>query len=338
MQTDLNKVLVESTLKKAVKDFQSAPGRTVRNLIDLGVNFSKGRFQKRFLSVAQEMLQNPESAYYQLFTDIVQNVDMDLLLRFGMNLGYNSCTKGAKIIRQTEAEKGFNVPWSLTLQIDSERLNASPESYSAILEQGVSLGIYTYLLFLPSGDAEKLIPLFEGQPECAFIIFLRGHQITDTFMESVKKNKNVMISVYNNEDAPDICRKLGENRLLFAVYQRYTEDDAENILNNQWISDVLQYHPQIAGLVADRSCSDETRRVIHEYVFSTREEQKYPVMLLDLMGDSWMVDQIISEDAYVVGFDGEGNMSTYDGTRKEEGCNIFQSTLEDVLRKAIKKQ
>ena len=125
MQTDLNKVLIEGMLKKAVSDIHTSPGRTVRNLVDLAVNFSRGRFQKKFLCIVQEMLQNPESKYYQLFMDIVSSVDMDLLIKFGMNLGYNGCTKGAKRIREIEAEKGFNIPWCLILNVNPENWRQS---------------------------------------------------------------------------------------------------------------------------------------------------------------------------------------------------------------------
>ncbi|MDD3402850.1 MAG: hypothetical protein PHQ72_05765 [Hespellia sp.] len=337
MQSDLNKILIESMLKKAVKDIQSSPGRTVRNLIDLGVNFSKGRFQKRFLSVVQEMLQNPESAYYTLFTDITQNVDMDLLMQFGMNLGYNSCTQGAKIIRQIEAEKEFNVPWSLTLGMDSEKLYTDPECYASILQQGVSMGIYTYFLFLPSGDAEKLMPLLEGQPDCAFVIFLRGHQITERFMERAKKSKNVMIAVDKDTEMPDVCAKLRDHKMLFAIYQRYLDGDVEEVISDHWISEVQQYHPQMALLAAHPSCSDQTRKRVYEHVHAVRESQKQRVLFIDLVGDAWQIDQIISEDAFVVGFDRDGNMSAYDGVRKDAGYNIFHSTLEEVLQNAIKK-
>lgn len=337
MQRDLNKILIENMLKKAVKDIHSSPGRTVRNLIDLAVNFSKGRFQKHFLSAVQEMLQNPQSAYYQLLSEVVENADIDDVIRFGMNLGYNGCTKGAKKIRQIEAEKGFNVPWSLTLQIDSDRLNENPDSYAVILQQGIALGIYTYFLFLPTGDAEKLIPLFQEQPDCAFVVFLRGHQITDAFIASAKKSQNVLTAVYKNEEMAEACRKLKENKMLFAIYQRYMEEDVSEVLSKQWISEVLQYHPQAALLVAHPSCSDNTRKTVYEHVFAAREDQKYPVLLIDLVGDTWQIDHIISEDAYAVGFDNKGNMSTYGGTREEAAYNIFQSTLEDVLRNAIKK-
>lgn len=337
MQVDLNKILIESMLKKAVKDIHISPGRTIRNLVDLAVNFSRGRFQKRFLCSIQEMLQNPNSKYYQLLTDIVSNVDIDLLIKFGMNLGYNGCTKGAKLIREIEAEKGFNIPWALILNVNPEKLEAEPETYPEILRQGVSLGIHVYCLGIRTGNPEKLIPVFEGRPDCAFVIFLNGHQITEKFLESVKENQNVMISVYNDKSAADTCAKLREHRLLYAVQQRYTEKDREEILSGKWIDSVLPLHPQCAFLVPDTVCGEEIRREVDQYVTTVRKEQKYPVLFMETVADMWKIDSIISEDACVVGFEKNGNVCTYKEIREEKAYNIFENSMEDILRVAAKK-
>lgn len=66
MGKDITKILVECMLDKILQDSRSSPRRLARNLVDISLNFAKGRFQKRFLSDAQEMLKNPESAYYEL--------------------------------------------------------------------------------------------------------------------------------------------------------------------------------------------------------------------------------------------------------------------------------
>lgn len=337
MQTDLNKILIEGMLKKAVSDSYISPERTIRNLIDLAVNFSKGRFQKNFLCNIQEMLQNPESKYYQLFMDIVSGVDMDLLIKFGMNLGYNGCTKGADLIREIEKQEGFNVPWSLVLDINPEKLELEPDLYPAILRQGVSLGIYTYFLGIRTGNPEKLIPVFEAQPECAFLVFLNGHQITEKFLESVKESKNVMISVYNDNEAAEACAKLREHHLLHAVQQRYTEKDREEILSGKWIESVLPLHPQCALLVPDTVCGEEIRREVDQYVTDTRKKQKYPILVMETVSDVWKIDNIISEDAYVVGFECDGNVCTYNGIREEKTYNIFENSLKDILSSVAKK-
>ena len=118
MKKDMKRVLVEATVRRTLKNIQESPHRATRNLVDLGLQFSSGRFQTRFLTQAQKLLQNPKSAYYDLVKNIVTTVDHDIITTFGVNLGYNSCTKGAQRIREIEAEKGFNIPWALNLLIN----------------------------------------------------------------------------------------------------------------------------------------------------------------------------------------------------------------------------
>ena len=56
MSNDINQILIGSVVRKAIADAQNSPGRSVRNLVDAGVNFAKGTFQKRFLEEVQEIL------------------------------------------------------------------------------------------------------------------------------------------------------------------------------------------------------------------------------------------------------------------------------------------
>ena len=85
MKNDITSVLVESAIRRTLKNIQESPERATRNLIDLGLQFSDGRFQTRLLSQAQRMLQNQDSAYYELVKNTVETVDHDILASFGLN-------------------------------------------------------------------------------------------------------------------------------------------------------------------------------------------------------------------------------------------------------------
>ena len=87
MQNDLTRLLVESTVRRTLKNIQESPERAIRNLVDLGVQFSSGRFQSRLMAQAQKMLQNQKSAYYALVKDAAASVDPEILTTFGVNLG-----------------------------------------------------------------------------------------------------------------------------------------------------------------------------------------------------------------------------------------------------------
>ena len=259
MKKDMNRMLVETVVRRTLKNIQNSPERETRNLVDLGLECSKGRFQKNFLRTTQKMLHNQESAYYSLVKNTVDSVDHDILTTFGINLGYNGCTKGARVIREVEAEYGFNVPWSITLVINEEKLDAEPDFYPSVLQQGISLGIHTYLFFI-LGDPEKILPLIEKQSECAFIIFLRGYQVSSSFVKKMKAVKNAMTLVYVNKDMPDACQKLRDVKLLYGVYKRYAEQDKKRILSGEWLNTVLPAKPAFAVLRADDSCTPETKK------------------------------------------------------------------------------
>lgn len=332
MEKDLNKILIESMIRNAMKDFNGSSGRTVRNLIDLGVNFSKGRFQKSFLRVIQEMLANRDSEYYQLFSNVVCNVDKDYLINFGMTLGYNSCTKGAKTIREIEEKKNFNVPWALVLNLSPKRLKEATEDYLKVINQGKAMGIHTYLLFMTEEEADIIIPIFEQNKDCAFIIFIRGHQVNDVFLTSAKKSGNVLVAIYNNKDAQSACEALQKNKMLYGVYQRYTEKDKDEIVNGKWLSDVLKYKPQFALLLPTVGCYESVQEEIYKYISGVREGQTAPVLFVEVIKDLWTIDNIISDDAYLVGFERDGSMRTYTGVREEREYNIFENKLENILQ------
>lgn len=101
MTNRMTRSLIEQLVRGKLKDLKESPERTTRNLVDMALLFSNGRFQKQFFEIAQEMLHNESSPYYQLIYQMVSNIDTERLLTFGMNVGYNSFTYGAKIIRNT---------------------------------------------------------------------------------------------------------------------------------------------------------------------------------------------------------------------------------------------
>jgi hypothetical protein len=338
MPTDIKRILIESMLDKTIRDAKESPRRTVRNLIDMGLNFSKGRFQKKFLSYAQDMLKNQNSAYYDLAENIFNNVDKSLLLNFCINLGYNGCTKGAKKIRRMEAEKGFNIPWSLSIVIDPDRLNTRPDLYRKIIEQGMALGIYVYLLFLPEGECGTLPQLLERYPDCAFAVFFESGIITDEFAKQIKNLNTTMVAVRKGAVTNENCRRLRENNILFAVYYQYEEAEIDNILTDEWFEKIMEYLPQFIFLKADCSCSMQMQEKVYDRVLEVRKRQNQPVFCIELLWDLWKIDEIISDDACVIGFKADGSLCMYSEIQYEETCNIFESSLEDILCRAASRK
>ena len=110
MENSMSRILIETTVRQTLKGLQDDPKRSIRNVVDMALHFSDGRFQSRFFRTAQTMLEHEDSAYYALVEDAANHIDPEHLVTFGMNLGYNSCTWGAQRIRTNEAQLGFNIP------------------------------------------------------------------------------------------------------------------------------------------------------------------------------------------------------------------------------------
>lgn len=86
MGENVSRILIETIVKKTLSDIKESPERSIRNLVDMALNFSEGRFQQHFFTAAQTMLQNENSSYYDLIRDIVFHVDSQRILTFGMNV------------------------------------------------------------------------------------------------------------------------------------------------------------------------------------------------------------------------------------------------------------
>ena len=331
VKQDMKRVLVESAVGKMLDNFQTAPEREIRNLVDMGLNFAEGRFQKQFLQTAQRMLRDPKSAYYELVKRIVSRVDRERLVTFGMNVGYNGCTQGARRIRTLERERGFNIPWALNLEPGEETLREDPAFYPGLVSQGRALGIYTYLLFAPE-DAALALPLMEGEKDCAFLLFLSAGQLTGPLRERLWDIKNVMVSIRWGREAIPVCRELQEAGFLTAVHFPYSKEDAEEILSDAWLEALAPARPAFAFLRAEAGCPQEVQSRVYRYVRSVRDSQRYPVALMDLKQDSLLFDRIISDDAGIAGFDKKGCLWTVEGPCPGEEGNIFRHSLEEILR------
>ena len=64
MENSMSRILIETTVRQTLKGLKEDPKRSIRNLVDMALHFSEGRFQSRFFQTARTMLEHEESAYY----------------------------------------------------------------------------------------------------------------------------------------------------------------------------------------------------------------------------------------------------------------------------------
>ena len=336
MTANTSRILIETTIRKTIKDIANDPERSIRRVVDMATTFSNGRFQKHFFASAQKMLSNEQSAYYHLVRDTIANVDAEKLVRFGMNLGYNSCTAGAKIIREIEETEQFNIPWSLSLNINAGTLHNGKAFYQKLIADGQSLGIYTWLLYTDEITSD-LLDIITEFPDSAFLLFCPGQEITDALLNETAYLHNILFAVTYDSKICSACVLLRKHRFPFAVYVPYSEQNIESILNDSLFHNIENLHPTFIFLKVAASCPQQMQDKVYQYIKILRTKQNHPTLIMDLIYDNLFIDGIISSDACIAGFNAVGQLCTLDHSFSDPSYNLHTNSLNNILKLAFPK-
>ncbi len=324
----MDRILTEAMVRKAIADMADAPARSARNLVELGLFFTRSSFQKMFLTRLHDILRNEASPYYRLLQDTVQHVDQERLLTFSMNLGYNSCTHGSKIIRQIEQAQQFDIPWSVFLELrQAANLTAL---YSPIIDQGKALGIYTWFLHSARHHTAPLA-LAAAHPDCAFILFLDADEIDDSFLAQAQPLAQLLPVVRSGPGAAEACRLLRQHRLLYALSLTYHSDDVPSLLDGTFFRQAELLHPAFTAVVAADDCSDVQRQRVYHALREAREAQHFCTIPWDCVYDTCSIDSVISQDACSAGFNADGQLISLYHLYPQPTCNLFRHSLRDIL-------
>lgn len=167
MENNTSRIIIETIVKRTLKNIKDAPDRSIRNLIDMALHFSGGRFQRNFFEIAQTMLENENSPYYGLIEDVVTHIDDKSLLRFGMNVGYNSCTIGAKKIREIEKKRKLQYSLDHFFRSEYPKLFRALQQVPVCHFPGRNSG-HLYLASLSGGKFSGSIIISPGTPGQCF--------------------------------------------------------------------------------------------------------------------------------------------------------------------------
>lgn len=331
-----SRILIQTTVRKAIRDIRETPQRSTRNLVDMALNFASGQFQQEFFQMAQKMLSDERSAYYTLLQDIATHVDEEKLLTFGMNVGYNSATFGAKRIRHLEETVGYNIPWTLFLEMDCTSVIQHGERYHALIEAGEEMGIFIWMVFSHSCAAD-CIELAARHPNSAFVIFCDHAEINWSLIDCASDLNNLMLAVPVDENAELTCDLLREAGLMYSVYTAYAEEDLSRIQSGDLFCDMEQLHPVFSAFIPKPGCPHSVQTLAYEAIHTARMAQTHATMLWELRRDCMVVDRIISGDGCWAGFSADGVFHGIDENGKEQTFAVTDSSLEELFKQAFPK-
>ena len=335
---DLRRMLCEATVDRALRDIQRDTKRSLRNLVDLGLNFTAGgRLFHSMLEAVRDLLSDEQSAYFETVQTAIQTVDQDTIKTFGLNVGLEGCTRGARKIRELEEAGGFNIPWALTLCAGDNAVGLT--DCQRLVEEGTALGIYVYLLMDRGMNVESLRQLVSANPKCAFVVLSDTLCADEGDTAHLSDLHNTIFLV--DADCPDkipSLRNLRSARCLYGLYRWYDDETARDVLSDDALDAYREGGPLALCLIPRMGTSGDTERRVNARSAAVRKCRLYPYFSLELSGDLLAVDTAISGDGCAVTICSNGQISTLSkGLLTGSEFSIYHNSLEDLLRRAAPK-
>lgn len=295
---DITRALIDTTVARAMAEMDADPKRSVRKLCDLGRQFSRGRFQNQIFAIFQDLLRNDESPYYQAIDFLLRNNDPKALRQFCINIGYNSFTYGAQILRQKQKELSFSIPWLIKLRLDARIPDAcGPDFFASVVSAGIRYGVYAYQLrsLDHHEHMEQYLSIIKSHPECAFLWFLSDTPLTGQQIALLSSCPNLMVSLpIQAPSTPSLAETLRRQKTLFGMHTVYHDSDV--ISDNASFSQVYAHMAQSVFffLLADDACSKEKILAASDFVQQYRFTPVHPLFPIEVQEDTCKVEQIIT--------------------------------------------
>lgn len=320
----MRRAIVRTAVQRGIREVQENPKRGIRKMVDLGSHLSKGRFQKSIFQVMQKELSNPSSAYYALTMHVVSTVRPEFIEHFGINIGYNSWTHGAEVIRQHEAEHKYNVPWCMVLDLE----RGVGFDVDSVMSQGEQLGIYTYFVFTGDPTAVAgLFPIFNKHRDCAVFLLMPDYRLPQVNYENV--GNVMMLLPCADEGTIKSAKELARRRCLYGLWTRYDEQNAAHILNGDLEKLAVALGAPVVFVAPAADTSAEVMKSISDYTWQVRESMKTPAFVVELFSTIEEIDRVISVESCMLGIAADGTVFTAQGLN--ENINIKGIALVDVL-------
>lgn len=310
---DITRTIIGTTIDRGIREMADDPKRSIRKLTDLGRRFSKSRFQTWLFSLFQELLRNDGSAYYQVLDDLLKNNRWDNLKTFGINVGYNGWTYGARIIREQAAIAGCQIPWILILHYCPDRPGGMTlEQIGNYLIQGKELGIHCFF-FWHEDNLERssdLLDLVENHKDCAFLWKIPDLELNRESVSRIADCGNLMLSLpFEGNHTQKNAWSLHQVKGLYAFYLFY--EDEEIIKKLPEISEQIEDgNCSFLLLIAKDDCSQEDHYKVAEFVYNFRLKQNHPFIPVDMYGDFTTINNIISETPCIFEVHSNGQLKT----------------------------
>ncbi|MBQ3378999.1 MAG: hypothetical protein IJG50_03935 [Clostridia bacterium] len=343
---DLQHKMLRSTIdvliNKTIVDIQSDTHRSIRNFIDLGVYFAKGKNQKRFFLRMQSTIQDPQNPFYKLVSDMLDNIDTDIIKSLGTNLGCSSFTYGVNTIRKNEPLLGVHIP-PLVFHMpgDGPGKAGALKRTGGVIAQGMELGVYTHAFYVNS-DMQRARDVFTLAGEyaiCSFFMLIEPQLVTDDFLLMAQGVNNVIISVKAAKGCEDeACaafRKLHEARLMFGFHADYDEDTMDYLSSDAFLDPFIETGCFFGGYIYRGENKAAIPEKMRDFVRLMRTGEGKPILLFDWFDDLNYIIKVVSPGGDLLMIDDGADTARARTAPDEKAVKMGERPLEDVLKEVM---
>lgn len=292
LQNNLIRRAITIAVNKAIGNMQSSPERSSRNLLDLGLFFTKSKRLGNFFEAAQKILSNPKNSYHQLIKRVLETVNLETVKTVGINLGFNSLNYGAKKIRTKQENIDHLLPWLIAFKISEDYSNFI-EQIKSHINDGQELGIYSYIITSESAQAlPEIVTIAEHYTDCVFMLLLSPQQITREYAALLSKPKNLVVSITLNEQLAykDACRnafqQLREFACFYGFHIEFTKDNATKISSEDFLHTMISHGCAYGSYLVGLEDDEEHKKALEAFVFSERQGHGEPILAFDWLRDT----------------------------------------------------
>jgi hypothetical protein len=306
LQHRLVRQAIDIAVSKAIDDMKSDAKRSIRNLIDLGLLFSKSENQKHFFNAAQEVISNPRNAYHSLAARTIADVNNDTIKKTGLNLGYSSLIYGANKLRKRQEFSDDPLPWLLIFEI----YDSGSESFDQMkqfIAEGRELGIYSYIICPhKTKDVVTICEVAKCFDDCLFALSVSSALISDRSAGVIGDTHNMMVSVkvsgsdFCSKNDENVFRMLKQNRCLFGFHTVYNDANMEQVTSSDYIHSAIGHGNTFGIYIPDEGVSDRCKAAMYEFACGVRGINGQPLIAIEWVQDmQYISERILSGDGYL---------------------------------------
>ena len=265
--------VVSAGIGKAIKWLEKDPEKNVPKVVDWVNRFSPDESFKTQREYMTEIVNDPDSAWYQLVMNIMHTVDSDVMKTVFTNFFMNANLIGWKRQEEIRNTYGCNAPWAILLDPTSacnlkckgcwageygNKLNLSVDEINEIIRQGKEIGTYMYIYTggEPLVRKKDLIRICEENPDCIFLAFTNGTLIDEEFANDLLRVKNFVPAISNEGFAEVTDGRRGdgvfersrhgmdllkERKLPFGISCAYTRDNVPVVSSPEYFDAAVEW-------------------------------------------------------------------------------------------------